>query len=482
MAFAQIPSDTRTPGAFTEIDPSSALTGTPARPKHLVVFAHKLSGGSAVAGQLYGVTGDTQGDALCGVGSHGAEMLRAFKAGNRNVRLSVCVVAEPGAGVAATGTFTIAGTATADGILAAYIGGVLVAVLVTSGQAAAAIATALAAAINANTRLPVTAAAVGAVVTCTARHKGLIGNDIPLEHSTRDVDALPAGVTCTIAAMASGAGAPDLASTIADLPEETLELVSGWNDDASLDAFEAELTRRWNAMVALDGILFAAFRGDHAATTSAGAARNCPFSTLAGTGTSPMPPWIYAAMYAATWSTESDPGRPLNGLPLVGALPPARTARFDRTERNLLLHSGVTPMRVAPGDIVVIDRAVTTYQKNAQNLADPTWLDLTVPTTLSFLRWSWNLRLAKFARHKAADDGTNFEPGQPVVTPSVIRGEALAWFKEMEGLGLVEGFELFKATLIVRRNTQDKNRFDVFMSPDVINGAHVVATSIGFRL
>lgn len=86
----------------------------------------------------------------------------------------------------------------------------------------------------------------------------------------------------------------------------------------------------------------------------------------------------------------------------------------------------------------------------------------------------------KFPRHKLANDGTNFSPGQAIVTPSIIKSEALAWFKAMEAMGLVEGFDQFKDEVIVERNANDADRVDMLMPPDLINGFRVLAAQIQF--
>src|SRR5690606_30192396 len=129
------------------------------------------------------------------------------------------------AGVAATGTITVTGTATADGTIPLYCGGVRVPVGVTSGDTAAEVATAIAAAINANADLPVTAAAVDAVVTVTFRHKGEVGNDYDLRDSYRDGEALPAGVSLAIVAMSGGTTNPDLDDLIAAMGDTWFHVI-----------------------------------------------------------------------------------------------------------------------------------------------------------------------------------------------------------------------------------------------------------------
>jgi phage tail sheath gpL-like len=58
----------------------------------------------------------------------------------------------------------------------------------------------------------------------------------------------------------------------------------------------------------------------------------------------------------------------------------------------------------------------------------------------------------------------------------------MTWFSEMEGKGLVEDRAGFKAALLVQRNASDKNRLDILVPPNLVNGLDVVAASLQFRL
>ncbi|KKK46930.1 hypothetical protein LCGC14_3160300, partial [marine sediment metagenome] len=69
-----------------------------------------------------------------------------------------------------------------------------------------------------------------------------------------------------------------------------------------------------------------------------------------------------------------------------------------------------------------------------------------------------------------------------IVTPLTGKGEALGWFRDMETLGLVEGFDQFAGDLVVARNDADVNRLDFLLPPDLINQLIVTAARIAFRL
>jgi phage tail sheath gpL-like len=131
--------------------------------------------------------------ALAGRGSMLHRQALAFFANNRFTDCYIGILADNGAGVAATGPITITGPATAAGTISLYLGGNRVAVSVASGDTAAAIATAISAAINAAADLPVTASPASAVVTVTHRHKGEVGNEYDMRVNYQDGEATAGG-------------------------------------------------------------------------------------------------------------------------------------------------------------------------------------------------------------------------------------------------------------------------------------------------
>ncbi|EJO47554.1 bacteriophage Mu tail sheath family protein [Enterobacter sp. SST3] len=109
-----------------------------------------------------------------------------------------------------------------------------------------------------------------------------------------------------------------------------------------------------------------------------------------------------------------------------------------------------------------IQRDITTYKKNAYGVADNSYLDSeTLHTSAYVLRRLKSVITSKYGRHKLANDGTRFGPGQAIVTPAVIKGELLATYRQMEREGIVENYDLFKAHLIVERDANDPTRINV---------------------
>lgn len=144
-------------------------------------------------------------------------LVKGVWAGSQGVECHVVPQDEASGAVAAAGKIVFAGTATESATLNLYIAGVRVPVVVASGDDAADVATAVAAAIEADDDLPVSAAVDGSVdeeVDITAKSKGPWGNFIDISFNWGFQEKDVAGITYTITDMASGAGVPDIADAL----------------------------------------------------------------------------------------------------------------------------------------------------------------------------------------------------------------------------------------------------------------------------
>lgn len=488
ISFTSIPSALRIPFVTAEFDSSRAQQGPGLLAYRALILGQKRSTGTAAANSLARVTSADQVATLAGRGSMLHRQAIAFFANNRFTETWIGVLDDNGAGVAATGTITVTGPATAAGTINLYLGGNLVQVAVASADTAAAIATAIAAAINANLDLPVTAAAVAAVVTLTHRHKGEVGNDYDLRANYQDGQVLPAGVGLAFVAMASGATNPVLTTLIAALGDTWFHVWShGYKDATSLTAIETELASRFGPMRMIDGVAITSAIGTSGTLGTLGLTRNSPHGVIVPQpGKNPLtPPSEFAAAVAGVvaFYSPQDPARPLQTLPVAGVLAPAEADRFTLAERNLLLFDGISATKVVAGGQVQLERLITTSQTNAAGEADTAYLDVTTMLTLMYLRYAFRVGfMTKYPRHKLGNDGTRVAAGQAIMTPKLGRAEAISWFRDMEDLGLVEGFDQFKADLVVARNATDPNRLDFLLPPDLLNGLIVGAANFQFRL
>lgn len=488
ISFNQIPANIRTPGVYTEIDSSQAVRGTRLIPLRYMLLGQITSAATAPALTPVRVTSVAQARTLFGPGSMLALMVEAAIASNNWSELWCMPIADNGSGVAAAGSLSFGGAPTEAGTVNVYIGGQRVQVPVTTSDTPASLATALAAAITAATSLPVTAAVDGVVtskVNITAKHKGEVCNGLDVRVNYFG-ETTPAGLTTTIVALSGGTSNPDLAPVIAALGDEWFQVFGlPYTDSANLTLIEAELESRFGPLREIEAHAFAAAIGSVGTLGTLGDSRNSPHLTIVGATAEPMPVFCKAAESAAivAYYASIDPARPLQTLPYRYCLPAAEADRLTQQERNLLLYDGIATTKVDAGGIMRVERMVTTYKTNAAGGTDTAYLDVETLLTLMTIRHDWrDYLLQKYPRHKLADDGTRFGEGQAVVTPGVIKAEAVVKFREWEELGLVEGFEQFKADLVVERNQSDPNRLDVILPPDVINGLRVVANKIEFRL
>lgn len=488
ISFLGVPGQAREPFVYVEFDPSKAVSGAAIMTYRVLVVGNRLPTGTVNALVPTRITRSGQAALYFGAGSMLAQMLERFLANNDFVEIWAVALDDLAEGVAAAGAVKFVGSPTAAGVTYFYGGGRRLQLAAGVGATAAQLATAAAAAINAAADMPFTAAVDGvdtAKVNLTARHKGEFGNSIDLRINYYDGETLPAGLDVQLTAFAGGAGNPDILPVFALLGDEQYQVIAHpYGDAANLTALEAEMADRFGPLRQIDGLAFLGTSGTLSARITLGGSRNSPHGSIMGSYRSPSPPWEWAAATAAQVAKRAqiDPARPYRGLPLIGIMPPAKEDRDTLQERDLLVHNGISTYTVDDGGVVRISLPITTYKTNQVGAADTSYLHVRTMLNLCYLRWDWrNLVLRKYPDYKLAQDGTLYGAGQAVVTPKVMKAESFTWFRRMENLGLVEGFEQFKADSICEIDATNPNRLNMYMPPNLINGLDVVAVQIGFR-
>lgn len=329
--------------------------------------------------------------------------------------------------------------------------------------------------------------AYSGITTLMSKHASLFSNDLDVRlnyYPREDLDA-PSGTTVAIADGTPGALDPDINDALDVVGDEFFtKIVSGYNGSAQMAATETFLASKWGPMVQKDGLAFFGIEGTFAELATIGDGRNSQFTVLCPPdGTSaPTPPWERAAVTAAVDSSEPDPGRPRQTLPLPGVLPAARGDRFMLDEHELLLEAGISTFKADDGGRLLVERLVTTYTTDANSLPDASYRNVNTMHLLAALRYTTRARFAqKYPRHKLAADGTRYGPGQAVITPSVARGEMLTLFEEWELQAWVQNFQQFSDELVVEINANDPDRLDVLMGPNLIKQFRVMAAQIQFQ-
>ena len=489
ISFSAIPSDIRVPLFWAEMDNSKANTTADSAPALLMGYASADS--TIEKNTLTIMPSAALAGKVAGRGSQLARMVSRYRNVDPFGEVWVIAVDEP-TGAAASGTLTITGTAQASGNLSLYIGVDRVQGAVVTGDSASAVATTLAAAINANVDLPVTAAAEAGVITLTARHKGLTGNDIPLAlnyYGTVGGESTPDGIAVAIGAMSGGTGAPELAAAVAAMGDEAFDFIAlPFSDSASLETLALEMndaTGRWSYARQLYGHVYTAKRGSLSELVAFGDTQNKQHISVAGyeTAIQTSADELVALRTARNAVfIRNDPARPTQTGELNGALPAPAGSRFTLTEQQSLLSHGIATAYAENG-VLRIQRDITTYQTNSYGVADNSYLDSeTLHTSAYVLRQMKSVITSKYPRHKLANDGTRFGPGQAIVTPAVVKGELCALYRSLERAGIVENFDLFREYLVVERNSANPNRLDVLFPPDYVNQLRVFAVVNQFRL
>lgn len=468
IAFDTIPSSIRKPGKYTEFNYSLAVRTLPGNLQKLVIAAQKTAAGAIAALTPVDVFSDAEAANYFGRGSIAHLMVRAALQTNPYLALSVIALDDAGAGVFATGTDTIAGTATGTGVLTLNVGDQSVQVAIAVGDTAAIVAAALNAQIAKQPDLPVTAGVVAGVVTLTAKNKGLLGNGIKLSSTIT-----AAGLTSTVVAMANGATDPTLSTALAVIFAAGHNIIcTPYNDSTNLTALRTHLDNVSGSLEQRGAIGVYGHTGTLSQATTLAAGVN------SGRITGILVPNAYelsyevAASYAALIAGEEDPARPLNTLHLKAILANPLANRLGRVEQENALYNGVTPTEVGPGDKVQIVRAITTYTLNATGTPDISLLDLTTIRTLDYTRKAINERLSlRFPRDKLSGR-----------TARKVRDEVMDVLYKLEELEILEAVEANKNGVIVERDSQDPNRLNIRIPADVVNGLHVIASRIDLLL
>lgn len=502
IPFSNVPNDVRVPLFYAEVDNSQANTATAIQRALIIGQMTDLGVATENIPQICGGVGDAQ--AKYGINSQLAAMVAAYRKNDDFGEVWCLPLADTVDAPQATNTITIAGTPTKGGVISLYVGGGgywgdgsgLYQVPVNTLSTPATIATALINIINTDLKAPITAEAGEATgeVLLIAVHAGATGNEIDVRLNYLDTlggQTIPEGLTITIATptLTGGVSNPSLTDAIANLGDTSFDfIVCPYKDTASLGALDLFLnmqTGRWSWSKQIYGHYFAVNSGTFGDQTTLGASRNSPFGSILGVYDSPTPSWLIAAQYvgAIVQSLKNDPGRPLQTLPITGMFAPKSENRFELTERNSLLFSGISTFTVADDGACRVEKIITTYQKNAFGSPDNSFLNIETMYLLAYiLRFMKTRVTSKFGRMKLAANGTRFAQGSAIVTPNIIRADVIAAYQELEFNGYVQDSKAFAKSLIVEQNSQNKNRVDVLWPGTLINQLNIFALLAQFKL
>jgi phage tail sheath gpL-like len=469
ISFEKIPASIRKPGAYFEFNTKLAVNNLPANTQKVLVIGQRLTAGSVAALTPTDVYSDAEAATYFGEGSIVHRMVRAAIKANAYLSLTCLAVDDATAGIAAIGGLALTGPASGSGVATLMVGKDLIQVAVDSADTAAEVAGALVAQAAQQTDLPVNITVAEGTLTITAKHKGSLGNAIKLSFTST-----ASGITGVITAMTGGQVDPDITGALAMVAGAGHTIIlTPFTDEANLLALRSHLDFVGGPMEMRGATAYYGLVATLASSTTLAAKVNCGRALGALLRGSRSLPWEIGAAFGSVAASEEDPAMPLNHLVLAGIDVPDVADRLTRTEQEVLLHNGVTPLEVGPdGTSVQIVRAVTTYTVNEADVDDESLLDVTSIRTLDYARKAWRERvLLRFPRAKLSSR-----------TPAKVRSELLDVAYKLEELEILENVDLYKDYLICERDSQDANRLDARIPADVVNGLHVFAARIDMFL
>jgi phage tail sheath gpL-like len=393
----------RAPGTYFEFNTSAAQRGLVPLTTRVCLIGTISSAASVAAGTVTQVFTEAEADDYWGTGSELALMCRwAIKACldyGKSPEIWAIGIADP-AGTAATLTWTVTGTASADGDLHVRLAGRDVHVAVSNGDANTTVAADLDAAFGEYvTELPMTSGVVSNVVTTTAVCTGVNGNDIE-----GDEVSTPAGISLAIATGAAGVGAIDVTNTLALLLDKDYAMVAISNHAAADVAdFATHLATAWGAGQKRWRHTLMAERGSLATGQAlATAADEYGQMVVSAEGFRNTCAEL-AAYWATIFAAEDDPAASFNLLDAPSLYPPEKADIPTSAEIESGIGGGMCVLTMNESQTKArLVRAVTTQVTDGNSNQMFTMLDLGISKTMAYTAKQVDAKLSgpEFVRAK----------------------------------------------------------------------------------
>jgi phage tail sheath gpL-like len=479
-----VPSNQRVPLFYAAI----GQTGAARLVDRSLIIGQKITAGTGSANTLYRVSSEAEAAELGGAGSMLHTAARAYFANDPGADLWLLIVADAsGTAQVRTITVTAAGGATSAGAIALRVCGRLIVVDVASGASAADMAVAIAAAINAEYGLPVTAADSSNTVVVTARHHGVAAAGWGIALDADSQTALPGGTAVAASDTTAGATDPTLTTAIAALGDNPFSfIVNPYAGATPFGAVRAELARRWGATVQIYGQAFMGTRGTVSAAISAFATNDPNVSVLTLPAANTTPTWEIAAAYAGACaqSLRRHPAIPVHGTPLRGIQPTPASSGYTQAEQNSGGNNGIAvASRNAGEQFDRITIPATQYLTVAGQPQTVFWRVERRRTASMYVR---RLRAAvenQYAQAILVEDAAveGLAAGLKVASPSTVRATLIAEHEAMTRDGWVQSVEAFRESILVEIDGDVPGRINAQIEPRLADQLGIVAVNALFR-
>ncbi|NOT66364.1 MAG: phage tail protein [Methylotenera sp.] len=481
ISFNTIPTALRYPGAYIEIDGSQAGLGEDI--PGVLLVGLKDAGGTAPAGEIVRIASVADAVAKAGAGSMLAQMAEAYRKVDKVLDLYMLPYSLLVANNLATGSITVSKINSEAGTLALYIDGKLVNISLDINQTNAAVANAIALAINTDTAVNIVATAVLSEVQLTSKMPGLISNNIDIRLGVYG-EALPAGLELIIAGMSGGSGAPVMGDLTTIIGQKWFKYVAlGLNDAATLAAWNTESKLRYAPPVQAGFRVFTAMRGDYATAAAFGETKNYEHISMLSLGLNPTTPWEAAAIVCAAAAPKlyNNPVESLEGIALPGMI---GLSYHDWTQANSLLFKGMSIMQIAKDGSCSIKRLISMYQFRPDGSTDDAYLDINAAEVMERIRYEQRIgAIKRFVGTAAAKTNEGYRPGLRITTVDDVRAYLLSTYKHwlMQEKGWVQDYEFYKTNLVVEQDATNPSRFNYLDTPVILSPFYVLAGRAQFR-
>lgn len=423
------------PGSYVEVLFAQGQSAGDLSAKKILVLAPSIAAGSIVQDtEVYGpISDETEVIAKTGAGSPAHRMARAVLSVNKTAQLYI-VAPTRSAGVAASLSVTIAGTATGAGVVRVEFCEETIDYAFASGDTPTAIAAGISAAFNALTHLPAAAVPTAGVIAFTAKVAGPEGNALRLRAS------ITAGVTSTVSptvetAFTSGATAASLTNALATIAALDFDVIvphshAGASSDPQLAALVTQVNTQALPITGIRQKVIAGIALAPATAVTLSQSINKPRLDLVNLEESPLEPSVVGAICAGV-AANTYFVNPAANLDSYGTKPehvfPVKAPRnkgtnFTSTELALMLNGGVTPIGVTATGTPYVVRQVTAYSLNGA-LADYRVRDSHRVYVADWYADTALARLATAPWTKLTDDPPNdVQPPANFATPKRVKG------------------------------------------------------------